>query len=167
MVGDVNKPPVLTREISSGATFLYKFVIPLIFTSVFGIVAVALFWEASGKALTKVQDPGAKWQFLAGWILFSVFLWWSCARIKRVRVGTDAIYVSNFRKEIRIPFEEITEVTENRLINSRPITIYFRHPTDFGRRIVFMPMLRGWRPFESHAIVGELKALVRSAGSDS
>ena len=161
MVGDVNKLPVLKREISSGATLLYKFLIPFLFISIFGTVTLAIFCAAPGKTQIKAPEIGAKWQFLAGWLAFSAFLWWSGARLKKVCVGTDAIYVSNFRKEIRIPFEEVIEVTENRWLNIRPITIHFRHATAFGRRIVFMPMLHGWKVFEPHAIVGDLKALAR------
>lgn len=83
-----------------------------------------------------------KWFILMIWIVVTAFLYWSCVRLKKVRVDASAIYVSNYLKEIRIPFEAIAEVSENRWLNIHPVTIYVRSRSPFGDQVVFMPKMR-------------------------
>ena len=52
------------------------------------------------------------------------------------------LYVSNYIREISVPFSEIIDVRQNRWINYRPITIYFRDATEFGGKATFMPKWR-------------------------
>jgi hypothetical protein len=150
------------RTISSSLTPLMKFVFPIVWISLFGFGTLAIFLiDFHGQGI----KPPPKWIFLAGWVLASIILWRSCMRLKKVRVGVDAIYVSNFQKEIRIPFEEIINVTENRWINIRPITIYFRSETIFGRHIIFMPTRR-FSIWQAHPVVGELRTLAHLPAQD-
>ncbi len=98
--------------------------------------------------------------FLISWILGTIFLWFLCGALKRVRVDDHFIYVSNYLREVSIPLSLIDDVTENRWINIRPVTVYFRAKTAFGNHIVFMPksQFAFWR---SHPVVEELKNLAR------
>ena len=68
------------------------------------------------------------------------------------------LYVSNYFHEIYVPFSAITDVKQNRWINSRPITIYLRDATQFGDKVTFMPKQRiqFWR---IDPVVNELKQL--------
>jgi len=80
-----------------------------------------------------------------------------------VWVDGAMLRVSNYMREERVPLASITAVTENRWVNIRPITVDFRIPTEFGRRIAFMPRVSWflfWRP---HPIAAELRALVAEA----
>jgi hypothetical protein len=146
------------RTISSDLTFLMKFVFPTIWITGFGMGTLGLFFGVFHGQNDQAAPEFMRWQFLSLWIVGTIFLWWSCARLKKVRIGSDAIYVSNFRQQIRIPFGEIQEVTENRWLNSHPITISFRMATPFGNRIVFMPKSRLF-VFGSYPIVDELRKL--------
>ena len=80
--------------------------------------------------------------FLFGWIVGCVFIYWICIRLKEVSVDDDFLYVSNYRKEIAIPLSEIYDVTENVWVNIHPVTIHLRSPSEFGDKIVFMPTTR-------------------------
>jgi len=135
-----------------------KFVFPAFWIFMFGMGTLGLFLGAFHGRDNQAPPEFVKWQFLGVWVAGSIFLWWGCARLKNVRIGSDAIYVSNFLQEVRIPFDAIQEVTENRWLNIHPITIRFRTETPFGNRISFMPTRRlfGWR---SHPVVGELRDL--------
>jgi hypothetical protein len=146
------------RTLSSAQTFFMKFVFPTIWISMFGLGTLALFFGAFHGQGDTAPPAAMKWQFLAGWIAGSTFILWGCARLKKVRTDGTAIYVSNYLREVRIPFDAVRDVTENRWINIHPVTIHFRHSTPFGDRIVFMPRVRlfGWR---SHPVVSELREL--------
>ena len=144
------------RTLSSAQTFVMKYVFPTMWISGFGIGTLGLFLGAYHGH--NDASPDTKWQFLAAWIAGTAFILWGCARLKRVRVDQSGLLVSNYLKEIRIPFDDIREVSENRWINIHPVTIYFRRSTPFGERVVFMPRVRlfSWR---SHPVVGELQTL--------
>ena len=73
------------RTLSSGQTFWMKFVFPTICISMFGLGTVGLFLEAFHGRGGTATPPWVKWQFLAVWIVGSMFIWWGCARLKKVR----------------------------------------------------------------------------------
>ena len=149
------------RTLSSAQTFLMKFVFPTIWISMFGFGTLALFLGAFRDPDNTPPPEGMRWGFLAAWIAGTAFIYWGCARLKRVRIGDSAIYVSNYLKEIRIPFDAIADVTENRWINIHPVTIHLRSATEFGDRITFMPRFRIFN-WGSHPVVAELRGLARA-----
>lgn len=146
------------RTISSAQTFIMKFLFPVVWISGFGIGTLLLFLGGFHGRDNSAPPDSMKWEFLAAWVAGSAFIWWGCARLKKVQISSDAIIVSNFLKELCIPFSEIIDVTENRWINIHPVTIHLRSDTCFGSRIMFMPTRRlfGWG---RHPILGELRTL--------
>jgi hypothetical protein len=146
------------RVISSKQTFMIKFVFPTFWISMFGMGTAGLFFGLFRGPNNSTPEPWMKWYFLAIWITGTVFIWRTCAGLKKVRVEEDIIYVSNYFKEIGVPFNAIREVTENRWINIHPVTIHFRLTTSFGNHITFIPtwQVLSWRP---HPIVAELRGL--------
>ena len=143
--------PVLPRTISSAQTFFTKFVLPGLWIPIFGGVVVA--------AWLGLLPPEMKVAGLLAWLVGATIMWRTCARLKRVRLGDGALYISNYSIEIRVPVSEIEEVTENRWINIHPVTIRFRNETEFGSRITFMPKVRMFGLWRSHPIVAELREL--------
>ena len=148
------------RTLSSSQTFWMKFVFPTIWISGFGLGTLALFLEVLRGADNTLPPPEMKWMFLVGWIAGTSFIFWACARLKRVRVEESAILVSNYLKEIRIPFDAIAAVTENRWLNIYLVTIHFRSATEFGDRIIFMPRTRIFG-LRSHPVVAELREMAQ------
>ena len=98
--------------------------------------------------------------FLAVWVVGSIFILSASAGLKRVRIDQRQLYVSNYVKEISIPFGAIVDVEQNRWLNIRPVTIYFREPTEFGDKATFMPKARIRLLFwKVDPVVDELKNL--------
>jgi hypothetical protein len=108
--------------------------------------------------LFKNNSP-AKWPFFIVFIVGSVFLSF-CFRLKSVRIGNDRLQISNFLKKVQVPFANIERVYENKLINIRPVTIFFRERTEFGKKITFMPEARVLF-FSSHPIIKELRKKIK------
>jgi hypothetical protein len=147
------------KNLSSAWTFWAKFVLPVCWISVFGAGTMVL-WLADFHHGNNALPPPMKFVFLAVWILGSTLILWANAGLKRVRMDEQQLYVSNYIKEISIPFNAIIDVTQNRWINSRPVTIYFRGATEFGDQAKFMPKqfitFQFWRV---DPIVDELRRL--------
>jgi hypothetical protein len=145
------------KVLSSAWTFSTKVVLPVVWISVIGLVTLQLSLDVvHGKA--NLPPAQMKFIFSGVWIFGAIFILWTSAGLKRVRIDSQQLYVSNYLREISIPFHEITDVTQNRWINVRPVTVYFREATVFGSKITFMPKreLLFWR---KSPVVSELKEL--------
>ncbi len=153
------------RNLSSAWTFVAKFVLPVIWISAIGLGTILLWTGGLHDSRKAMPPPHLKFIFLAAWVLGSAFILWVNAGLKRVRVDEHQLYVSNYAREIRIPFTEIIDVKQNRWLNSRPVTIYFRHTTDLGDKATFIPKMniriQFWR---IDPVVVELKQLAGLAG---
>jgi hypothetical protein len=146
------------------ADFSYEVLFPTIWISGFGFGTLSLWLGLMhGKNGTLPPDT-MKLQFLILWILGTVFLLLGCAGLKRVRIDSTNLYVSNYLTEITVPLKMILDVTEISWINIRPVTIHFRSTTAFGQQIKFMPTVCLLAPWRSHPVVAELKRLAGCGG---
>src|ERR1019366_6335759 len=96
---------VQERTLSSAWTFWMKYVFPVVWISGFG----------SATILTPA--PQNKIVFLVAWSLGTKFILWANAGLKRVRIDERQLHVSNYSREICVPFSAITDVKQNRWIN--------------------------------------------------
>jgi hypothetical protein len=149
------------KTLSSTQTFIMKVLFPVLWVSGFGLGTLAL-WVGAMHGQSGVP-PEMKWQFLGAWIAGTTFILWGCAGLKRVRIDSKNPYVSNYRKEILVPFNMIFDVTENRWLNIHPVTIHLRSVTEFGSTLTFMPAMR-FTLWGSHPVVAELKKLAGVGG---
>src|SRR5579863_1205949 len=139
-----------------------KFVFPVVWISGFGF-GTALLFLGVDRAGRRPPPPDLKWAFLAGLVVGSIFIYWWCVRLMRVVMTDRELRISNYRREIVVPLSDVDQVTENRWVNSHPVTVQFVRRTDFGHRIVFMPKGRPFALFSSHPIVAELRAAIETA----
>jgi hypothetical protein len=132
------------RTISSDQTFGAKFVAPVLVVLIFDVAAVALWWDPAGWPMNLIPastDP-IRWVFAVVAVLLTIGSLWFGARLKAVKVDDDALYISNFRREIVVPLGDIESVDVEGWSTSQVVAVNFRVDTPFGRKIVFMPKLR-------------------------
>ena len=142
------------ETLSSSLTFFYKFVFSALWSGGFGLGTVFLF-------LNRVPEAQAmRWTFAGAWALGTAFIWWTCARLKRVAFDGSTLVISNYFDEITVPVTEIAKIRQNLLINLKPITITFERETRFGMAITFMPRV-SFRIFSEDDIVKRLRSLAR------
>jgi hypothetical protein len=151
--------------LSSAQTFLMKMLFPPLWIGGFAAVTLSLFlapdsWHGADGG---PPDPELKWVFLFGTIAGTAFIWWSCIRLKRVRMDDKALYISNYSREIVVPLVNVAEVTENGWLNIHPVTITFHSDTEFGSRVVFMPKTRWFGFWSSHPVVDEIRTAANRA----
>ncbi len=141
------------RTLSSGWTFWMKFLFPAIWIACFGFGTI-LIWQ---KVPNDAMPPFA---FLGAWILGTALIIWNTAGLKRIRIDERQLYLSNYLREISVPFTAISDVRQNRWLSTRPITVHFEDATEFGDKVTFMPKWR-FRLFfwNIDPVVGELRQL--------
>ena len=141
----------MKRQLSSKQTFLLKIILPIFLSTTLIGVSLTLFFNFPASEFFPVMIL-----FPAIALVGIISMYLTVMRYKKVSVDHEFLYVSNYLKEITIPFLNISAVTEIKWVRTRPITIHLKTDSEFGQKIVFMP-----RIFEANPIVAELKALVK------
>src|SRR5687767_11863394 len=72
--------------------------------------------------------------------------------LKTVHLTDKSVLVSNFLKEIEIPVSTIDHVFRPENSSHQRIAVYFRTPSVFGSKIVFMPPL-----FKAREVADQLR----------
>jgi hypothetical protein len=132
----------MRRRLSSIFTPVYK----LIFLFV---VSCGLYWLTSDFKNFTLSPL----LFLSLWCA----LWFVVtSRWKSVYLEGDAIYVSNYLKEIRIPLAVVKSVEASSFTRPRTVIVTLTSPSEFGKRIVFVPREGG---FDASEVAQELRQL--------
>jgi hypothetical protein len=137
----------VTRVISSAQTFFAEFVVPII---VVAVLAPAL--SVAGSRAAPVFAP------VGALLILSIY--WYYIRLKKVAIDSDGLIVSNYFREVRVPWRNILEVSGSRWVNTRQVKVTFDRDIGFGRSIVFMPTFRLLWPGQEHPIAHELRDLI-------
>ena len=140
------------RTLSSPLTFFWKFAAaPLLVVFFLAAVGVERWKGRTGTA----ESAGMTAVGILSLIFVAAWLVWLTARLKRVVIKDGALYVSNYRTEIRVPFSEIRDVRETSDLRWFVLRVDLRNPTIFGQHIEFRPRLQlSWS--HPHPIVREL-----------
>src|SRR5688572_25103621 len=158
----------MLRTLSSRATALLKFALPPLWVGAVGYV-LWLLWQNPERVLGGGESAAVtlalQWFFLALFAGSLLILLAFAVPLKRVRLGADGLHVSNYLRDITIPFGDIARVRQNWLPTFRLVTLDVRTPTPLGQRVVFMPAVSRriafWRAdYRSEdALVRELRSL--------
>jgi hypothetical protein len=155
----------MRRGLSSQTTILWSYVLPtLLIVGLF--FALLMCWL--GKITGKDGEPlslEVLCVFTLMWALVIVGLVRALGFLKRVEVDDDALYVSNYTTEVRIPLSEVTVVRESGGGKSLTrVSIGFANPSAFGESIEFLPRLgRCWAGMGP--AIRELQALCSQASA--
>jgi hypothetical protein len=138
---------VSPRVISSAQTFINKFILPF--------VAIAILTyglsRAGGRFLPILAPAG---------VLVAASIYWFYVRLKKVTVDSDGLVISNYIREVRVPWRDVIKVAGNRWKKTHQVTITFDHDIGFGTSIMFLPRFRFLWPGQEHPIAQELRALM-------
>jgi len=115
--------------LSTQFTFFFKFVFPVL---VLGVLSRTLILVARGNPRVAVA-----WLIPIGLIV--ALFWFYAWPIKRVLAYQDHLVVSNYLREVPVPYDQITSVDEVRWINWRPVVVKLKTPTAFGDSFIFYP----------------------------
>lgn len=136
----------MPRVISSAWTFVAKFVFPLIAT-----------WGLGEAFLRSGLWP----VFLPAGVIWGWVLYWFYARVKKVIIEQDGLVISNYVREVRVPWRDIGDALGSRWTNPHQITILFDRDIGFGTSIVFLPKFRYLWPGQESPAALELRDLIR------
>jgi len=148
----------MRQEISSLWTPFAKFVLsPALGVGVTMQVGMVLF----DKVAFESEAEWIVWKvfFLLNWSVLMWLLYTRGMRLTKVAVSDDGLIVSNFFREIMVPFRDIETVKGSIFLSPDFIWVSFRRPTELGERIVFMPKRLQWPFSAKHMLVKRLEDL--------
>ncbi|HEY2895522.1 MAG TPA: hypothetical protein VGJ12_00180 [Gemmatimonadaceae bacterium] len=162
----------MNDDLSSAWTFVYKFVFPALWIPLVGFGILTAFQhpgEVIYNGVKGAAPPFIGYELFAVWLAGSALILWFCMSLRRVRLTDDALLVSNYISEWRIPFAMIEGVSQDRWVNLRPITIRLCADVGCGRSVKFMPPLRWlllfWREDPEVAELRRLAGLAKLPSS--
>ncbi|GIV31632.1 MAG: hypothetical protein KatS3mg029_0983 [Saprospiraceae bacterium] len=151
------------HRLSSNWTLFFKVFLPtfwLVFFGSFTIGVLMLRTPSFGSIPALTFKLGVSVFFVGG----SALLYFTLMRLLRVDADGDHLYVSNYFKTYRYPFEDIETIREINLVLFHLVRIDLRGKGAFGRRISFLldesmleaffekyPEAAGRLPFEGHS----------------
>ena len=144
------------QRVSSNLTLFYKFFVPVFWTVFFGAVTLAVLLTDYAYV---GNIPRGTFQllvvafFLSGVLLFAFTL----LRLKRVEMSPDFVYVTNYFKNFRYPYQNIEKLEINRFLLFYIATLHLRQAGSFGRKITFVANYYRLRDFlDNHPAVQEM-----------
>jgi hypothetical protein len=138
---------VSPRVISSAQTFITKFILSFV------IVAVLAYGiSLAGSRVLPIFAP------LGALVIASIY--WYYVRLKKVAVDSAGLVISNYVREVRVPWRDIIRVAGSRWEKTHHVTVTFDRDIGFGTSIIFMPKFRFLWPGQEHPIAQELRDLI-------
>jgi len=146
----------MNQAISSKSTYLYKYFLPPILTIAFVIECYSFFSEMKHSGIIPESLP-----ILILLIIFMIFSYVVCIRLKKIEVDQSSVYIYGHRKEDILRLSEIKSVGGSVFWLPDFAWIKFCRSTKFGSIVFFLPESRFFPGFSLHPIVEELRGLVK------
>ncbi|MEZ4983528.1 MAG: hypothetical protein R2795_00575 [Saprospiraceae bacterium] len=138
------------QRLSTNATLFFKLFVPVFWMSFFGALTLAILIK--GGALAPVfADPlfrvGAVVFYLSGLVVFYFLLF----PLKRVECDADFLYVTNYFKTFRYPWDSIAHFSESTFLFFTIVTIHLPQAGHFGANMRFIASQKHYRDFKATA----------------
>ena len=149
----------MTISLSSRWTPFYKFILPVLTTGGMCYGSWRAFVHPEEIDLPNGMRAELGWMIvLALGLLVGGIIWWTVGALKRLELSGDHLLISNYVTEISAPLSAVETISDPSRTNPKRYTITFAEPTDFGRRITFMPpMVWSMNPWAESEAMGELR----------
>ena len=124
-------------RVSTNLTLFYRIFIPTFWLVFFGAFTIAVWFYPAENLGSIPGGPlriGSTIFFLSGLALFLFTL----MRLKRVEMGEEEFYVTNYFKHVKYPFSNIEKIEDLDLGLIQTVTIHLKVAGIFGRKIQFI-----------------------------
>lgn len=127
----------MMHRVSSNFTVFFKLFLPTVWIVFFTIFTISLF-TVDEQTLPLLTSPVFKYPFLAAYLLFFALIYFTIMQLKRVELGPDCYYVSNYLKTYRLIYDDIESIKTFSLGRLELVTLKLKAKSSFGNKIVFL-----------------------------
>lgn len=122
------------KQISSNTTLLFKTFLPIFWLVFFGAFCISTFFLKESY-IGQVSIEFFRILCIAFYFLGAALLAFSVMRLKRIEIGEQEIFISNYIKSYKYKQEDIESITFQNLLIVKLMLITFKGPTSFGIKI--------------------------------
>lgn len=126
------------QRVSTNLTLFYKLFFPIFWMVFFGCFVVAVL-IINPRTVLGMSAPLWQIVIVGTYLLVLALIYWGIARLKRVEMDRDFVYVTNYFKTARYPWHAIEHIGERDWLIWHPVDITLREAGTFGRKITFVP----------------------------
>ncbi len=150
------------QRVSSNLTLFFKLFIPTVWIVFFTVFTLTLF-VVDEQQIPFLTSPMFKYPFLAAYLLFFALIYFSIMQLKRVEMGPEYYYVSNYFKTFRLVYEDIESINIIGLDRLQIMTFHLKAKGSFGKKITFLGSKNLYNSFldENPDVKNQLVALVK------
>ncbi len=117
-------------QLSTRFTFTHKVILPAAWLAFFGVGTAVLLLQHS-------PDRQRVLAFVVALVLGGFIFWNWGFPLKRVIATDDGLLVSNFRRQVLVPYGQVAALRETKIVNT--VTVDLNAPSIWGTRFVFRP----------------------------
>ncbi len=134
------------QRVSTSATLLLKFFIPTFWIVFFGFVTLSFFFVEFDF---KGRIPASYMQiaFASIYILVLFMMWRTIMSIKRIEMDEEYIYVTNYFKTFRYPYDSIESVKEQDYLLLKTLSFNLKEDGTFGKKVSCIQSQKLYRDF--------------------
>ncbi len=135
------------QQVSSNLTLMLRVFFPVLLTVFFGAFTLYFWFDARAYY---ANVPGTTVRlvvtaFYLGMLALFAFTVW---RLRRVEMGRDWVYVTDYFRQARYPWGNIKAVKETSLGVGRLVRVSFYEPGSFGESALFLASGSRWQLFK-------------------
>jgi hypothetical protein len=150
------------KRISSLATTFWKWIFPAAWVPGAGAIAIAAWLDLLRDPLPLLGKVG----ILGIWAGTSVLVVLGGRLLHHVWLEDDMLIVEGSGGRIRVPLEDVRDISETRFQKVKWIKLSLRRPTALGKEIRFAAPLTLRPPFADHPVVREIRERKRLLAGD-
>lgn len=126
------------KRLSSNLTIILKLFIPLIYIVFFGSILVgSIFVSVNDSPI--VGNSLFKIVYALVFFLFVVIIYFTVFKLKRIDADSKYIYINNYVKTFRYPWQDIEKLNTKNFGLFRVIQIIFVAKGSLGKKVIFLP----------------------------
>lgn len=126
----------MRNNVTSSTTIFWKFFFPT-FCIVF-VTVITLGIIFSDIKPTSLPKNAFSTLLLVILFLQIVLFYFSIIKLKKVEMDQDFIYITNYFKWFKYPYHNIDRIIERDWVLAKVITLKFKEPGHFGKKIFFL-----------------------------
>jgi len=137
------------QRLSSNLTLFFKLFIPTGWVSFFGLFLLVIFAiDTTDKPLLASQS--FRIGFIGFFVIFLALIYFTIFQLKRVETQDKFIFVTNYFKTIKFPFENIDHISTLNLGLFKVVWLHLKSKGLFGKRIPFITKKSNFKSFETN-----------------
>lgn len=135
------------NQVSTNLTLFYRLFLPIFFGVFLGATVIFL-WLHPLDYYANLKGSTLRIGLTAFYVTMMVFFLFTVWRIRRVEMGKEWVYITDFFRQARYPWGNVKEVKETSIGLFLLVRVEFLEPGSFGRKATFIASRSRWRLFK-------------------